>query len=197
MSPDSTPAAESEKVIPHSNEVFAIEVRGFDHIPEPERNMTLRHVDYLWVGTSVNLLTFALGALAITLGLSLWLAFAACLTGTLIYAYLAFGSILTTRAGLPVSMLARAAFGTRGNLPNAVLSWLASVAFEVINTIFGVDALLALFDITGWQHSGRPASCWQCCCSWFCVAASPSSDMPPWCGFSGCSRFWSALRCCW
>jgi purine-cytosine permease-like protein len=60
------------------------------------------------------------------------------------------------RAGLPVSILARAAFGMRGNLPNALLSWLVSVAFEVINTIFGVDALLALFDLLGWRHSGRP-----------------------------------------
>jgi nucleobase:cation symporter-1, NCS1 family len=155
MSRNTAPSIEPEEVILHGNDVFAIEVRGFDHIPEAERNMTLRHVDYLWVGTSVNLLTFALGALAITMGLSLWLAFAACVAGTLIYAYVAFGSILTTRAGLPVSILARAAFGMRGNLPNALLSWFASVAFEVINTIFGVDALLALFEIFGWRHSGR------------------------------------------
>jgi nucleobase:cation symporter-1, NCS1 family len=156
MSTNTAPASEPEDVILHGNDVFAIEVRGFDHIPEPERNMTLRHVDYLWVGTSVNLLTFALGVLAITMGLSLWLALAACVAGTLTYAYVAYGSVLTTRAGLPVSMLARAAFGMRGNLPNALLSWLASVAFEVINTIFGVDALLALFDLCGWPHSGRP-----------------------------------------
>jgi NCS1 family nucleobase:cation symporter-1 len=156
MSRNTTPATEPEDVILRGNDVFAIEVRGFDHIPEAERNMTLRHVDYLWVGTSVNLLTFALGALAIAMGLSLWLAFAACLVGTLAYAYLAYGSIHTMRAGLPVSVLARAAFGVRGNLPNALLSWLASVAFEVINTIFGVDALLALFELFGWRHSGRP-----------------------------------------
>ena len=145
-----------EDVILHGNEVFAIEVRGFDHIPEPERNMTLRHADYLWVGNSLNLLAFALGALAITLGLSLWLAFAACIVGNLTYAYMAYGSIITTRAGLPVSTLARAAFGVRGNLPNAVLSWISSVAFEVINTVFGVDALLALFDVLGWKNPGSP-----------------------------------------
>jgi NCS1 family nucleobase:cation symporter-1 len=143
-----------EEVIPHSNEVFEIEVRGFDHIPEPERNMTLRHVDYLWVGTSVNLLAFALGAIAVTLGLNLWQALAACVAGNLTYAYMAFGSIVTVRAGLPVSTLARAAFGIRGNLPNALLSWIASVAFEVINTIFGVEALLALFRVVGWNDSG-------------------------------------------
>jgi NCS1 family nucleobase:cation symporter-1 len=143
-----------EEVILKSNEIFEIEVRGFDHIPEPERNMTLRHVDYLWVGTSVNLFSFALGAIAITLGLNLWLALAACAAGSLIYVYMASGSILSVRAGLPVSTLARAAFGVRGNLLNALLSWTASVAFEVINTVFGVEALLALFEMLGWKDSG-------------------------------------------
>lgn len=144
-----------EEVILRSNEVFEIEVRGFDHIPEPERNMALRHVDHLWVGTSVNLFSFALGAIAITLGLNLWQALAACMVGSLIYAYMALGSIATVRAGLPVSTLARAAFGIRGNLPNALLSWIASVAFEVINTVFGVEALLALFKVLGWNDSGN------------------------------------------
>jgi purine-cytosine permease-like protein len=145
-----------EPIILHGNDVFSIEVRGFDPIPEPERNMSLRQVDYLWVGTSLNLLGFALGAMAITLGLNLWLAFVACILGNLTWVYVAFGSILTTRAGLPVSTLARAAFGRRGNLPNALLSWIVSVAFEVINTVFGVDALLALFDVFGWKHPGSP-----------------------------------------
>jgi nucleobase:cation symporter-1, NCS1 family len=143
-----------EDVILRGNEAFEIEVRGFDHIPEPERNMSLRQVDFLWVGTSVNLFAFALGSIAIGLGLNLWQALAACVVGNLTYAFMAYGSILTTRAGFPVSTLARAAFGMRGNLPNALLSWIASVAFEVINTVFGVEALLALFQVVGWKDSG-------------------------------------------
>jgi nucleobase:cation symporter-1, NCS1 family len=144
-----------EEVILDSNQVFDIEVRGFDHIPEPERNMVLRQVDHLWVGNSVNLFSFALGSIAITLGLSLWQALAACAIGSLTYCYMAFGSIVSVRAGLPVSTLARAAFGIRGNLPNALLSWIASVAFEVINTVFGVEALLALFQGLGWNDAGN------------------------------------------
>src|SRR5580704_7713205 len=101
--------------------------------------MSMRHIDYLWIGTSVNLLSFALTA---------------CLVGNLAYGYMALGSIVTVRAGLPVSTLARAAFGMRGNLPNALLSWISSVAFEVINTVFGVEALLALFKLLGWNDSG-------------------------------------------
>jgi purine-cytosine permease-like protein len=153
--PELTAMTQSESVIEHGNEVFHIEVRGFDHIPELERNMSLRHVDYLWVGTSLNLLSFALGALTITMGLNLWLAFVACIGGSLLYAYIGLGSIVTVRAGLPVSTLARAAFGMRGNGFNALLSWIASVAFEVINTVFGAEAVLSLFKLLGWSDPGN------------------------------------------
>lgn len=145
---------DAEEVILHGNEAFRVEVRGFDHIPEPERNMTLRQVDLFWVANSVNLFSFALGALAVAQGLNLWMALAACIVGSIAYVYVSFGSIVSVRAGLPVSTLTRAAFGMRGNLPNAVLSWVASVAFEVINTIFGVEALLALFHLLGWANPG-------------------------------------------
>jgi purine-cytosine permease-like protein len=145
---------DAEEPILHGNDVFRVEVRGFDHIPEPERNMTLRQVDLFWVANSVNLLSFALGALAITQGLNLWMALTACIVGSVAYAYVSFGSIISVRAGLPVSTLTRAAFGMRGNFPNALLSWVASVAFEVINTIFGVEALLALFHLLGWAEPG-------------------------------------------
>lgn len=144
-------ASGMEPSIAHGNEVFGIEVRGFDHIPEAERNMSLRQVDHLWAGTSVNLLSFALGAMAIASGLDLWLALAACAVGTLTYAFVALGSIVTARVGLPVTTLARAALGVRGSAANAFLAWMASVAFEVINTIFGVDALLALLKALGWS----------------------------------------------
>jgi len=141
--------------IANGNDAFHIEVRGFDPIPESERNMTLRQVEYMWVGTSVNLLSFALGALAITVGLNLWLAIGACIVGTLAYALVAIGSIATVRAGLPVSTLSRASFGPRGNRLNALLSWLASLVFEVINTVFGVEAVLALFHLLGWSEPGN------------------------------------------
>ena len=145
---------DEEAVIHHGNDAFAVEVRGFDHIPEAERNMTPRQVDWFWVANSVNLLSFALGALAIAQGVRLGWVCVACVLGGLGYAYVACGSIVAVRAGLPVNTLTRAVFGMRGNLPNAVLSWIASVAFEVINIIFGVEALLALFHWLGWSDPG-------------------------------------------
>jgi nucleobase:cation symporter-1, NCS1 family len=143
-----------ELVIPHSNEVFGVEVRGFDHIPEPERNMTIGQVDLFWLANSVNLFSFALGALAVAQGLSLGLALTACVVGSLTYVYVSLGSVISVRAGLPVSTLTRAAFGMRGNLFNSSLSWVTAVAFEVINTIFGVEAILALLQMFGWSDPG-------------------------------------------
>jgi purine-cytosine permease-like protein len=145
---------DDEAVILHGNEAFGVEVRGFDHIPDAERNMTLRQVDQFWVANSVNLLSFALGALAVGMGLRLSLALIACAVGSILYAYVGFASIVAVRAGLPTSTLTRAAFGIRGNLPNAILCWAAALAFEVINIIFGVEALLALFTWLGWAHAG-------------------------------------------
>jgi hypothetical protein len=63
-----------ELILLHCNEAFGVEVRGFDHIPEPERNMMLPQVDLFWVANGVNLFSFALGAFAVAQGLGLWMA---------------------------------------------------------------------------------------------------------------------------
>ncbi len=126
---------EGEALIQNRNPVFGVEIRGFDHIPEAERNMTLKQVGLLWLGNNLNLFCIVVGCFAITRGLSLWWALAACVIGNLPYAYVALGSICTVRAGFPVTTLSRAAFGMRGNFPNAFLGWIASGRFfEVINT---------------------------------------------------------------
>ena len=137
-----------------SNPVFGIERRGFDHIPEAERTMTLRETAYFWVGTNANLFFVEVGVIAFGLGLSVWQALVAVVLGTLLFAIVALASIGGVRAGLPTMTFTRAVFGPRGNLPHAVLAWVTSVAFEAINCIFGVFALLALMSYVGWDHPG-------------------------------------------
>jgi purine-cytosine permease-like protein len=134
------------------NPVFGLETHGFDHIPERDRKMTIREANFFWVGTNANLFFVTVGALAVSLGLTLWQALVACLAGNLLFAYVAYASIGGARTGLPAVLFTRAVFGTRGNQPNVVLAWVSSVAFETINTIFGVYALLALFPLMGWHH---------------------------------------------
>ena len=137
-----------------SNPVFGIERRGFDHIPEDERTMTLRETAYFWVGTNANLYFVEVGVIAFGLGLSVWQALVAVVLGTLLFAVVALASVGGVRAGLPTMTFTRAVFGPRGNLPHAVLAWVTSVAFEAINCIFGVFALLALMSYVGWDHPG-------------------------------------------
>src|ERR1700685_122219 len=112
-------AQTGEPIIAGSNPVFGVEIRGFEHIPDAERNMTLAQVGPLWLGSNLNVLSIILGCVPITLGLSLWWAIAACVAATLPYIYLGIGCIGTVRAGLPVTTLSRAVFGIRGNFFNA------------------------------------------------------------------------------
>lgn len=137
-----------------ANPVFGIERRGFDHIPEDERTMTMRQTVYFWVGTNANLYFVAVGVIALEAGLSVWQALVAVVLGTLLFATVGLASIGGVRSGLPTMTFTRAVFGPLGNLPHAALAWVASVAFEAINCIFGVYALLALMSYLGWENPG-------------------------------------------
>ena len=143
-----------ETVIAHGNPVFGLELRGFDHIPDAERNMKLSAVGPLWLGANLNMFNIILGCGSIALGLSLWQALLACAIGNLPYVYLGLASVGAVRAGLPVTTLSRAVYGVCGNRVHAFLVWLSSVCFEVFNTIFGVFAWLSLIGLLGFDKNG-------------------------------------------
>jgi purine-cytosine permease-like protein len=138
----------------HGARAFELERRGFEPIPEGERRMTVRDTAYFWVGTNANLFFVSVGVIAVELGLGVWPALAAVVLGSSLFAVVAVSSIGGVRAGLPTMTLTRAAFGPRGNLPHAGLTWASLVAFEAINCIFGVYALLALLPYLGWDRPG-------------------------------------------
>jgi NCS1 family nucleobase:cation symporter-1 len=149
-----TEAAADEPVIAHGNDLFGVERRGFDHIPEAERNMTLAQVGPMWLGANSNMFSITIGCVSITLGLSVWQALAACVIGNLPYIYLGLASVGAVRAGLPATTLSRAAYGVRGNRVHALLTWAASVCFEVFNGVFGVLAWLSLLGLLGFDKDG-------------------------------------------
>jgi nucleobase:cation symporter-1, NCS1 family len=138
----------------NANPVFGVETHGFEHIPESDRQMTLRETRWFWVGTNANLFFVSVGAVSVSLGLSLWQALAACVVGNLLFALVGWASVAGVRAGLPAVTFTRAPFGVQGNRVNAFLAWVSSVVFEAINTIFGAYALLALFPLLGWSDPG-------------------------------------------
>ena len=137
-----------------ANPVFGLEQHGFDHIPEAERTMTLRDLAFFWVGANAYLFFFTVGVIAFGLGLTVWQAIIAVLLGNALFVYIGWASIAGVRAGLPTMTLTRAAFGIHGNRANGVLAWVTSVAFEAINTVFGVFAVAALLPVLGWHTAG-------------------------------------------
>lgn len=137
-----------------ANPLFGVETHGFDHIPEADRKMTLGEARFFWVGTNANLFFVAVGAISISLGLSVWQALLACLVGNLLFLLVGLAAVAGVRSGLPTVTFTRAVFGIQGNRLHAFLAWISSVAFEAINTIFGVFATLALFQLLGWDEPG-------------------------------------------
>jgi nucleobase:cation symporter-1, NCS1 family len=116
--------------------------------------MTLTETAYFWVGTNANLFFLSVGVVALGLGLNVWEALVAVVLGTSLFVVVGVASMGGVRSGLPTLTFTRAAFGSRGNLPNGVLTWAALVAFEAINCIFAVFALLALMAELGWEDAG-------------------------------------------
>jgi nucleobase:cation symporter-1, NCS1 family len=136
------------------NPVFGIEGHGFDYIPESERNLSLRDFALFWIGTNAYVFFIFIGAITVAIGLSLWQALLAIVIGNLLFAYVAYGAIGGVRSGLPTMTFTRAAFGINGNRLNCFFAWLTSVAFEAINTILGVFAVVALLQKLGWENPG-------------------------------------------
>lgn len=141
---------------PLPERAFAVEKHGFDFIPLKERSMSLKGAALFWAGTQANLLPMTLGALAVTLGLDLWQAVIAIVLGNAFFIFVAIACIAGPRAGVPTLTFSRAAFGTRGNLPNVALTWVALVAFECLNTILATLAILAFLPIIGIADPGLP-----------------------------------------
>lgn len=134
--------------------MFGVESRGFNHIPEAERNMSPRSIGPMWLGANINMFSVSVGCAAIPLGLNLWQALAVCVVGNLPYAYLGLASVGAVRAGLPVTTFSRSVYGLRGNVVHALLTWAASVCFEVFNAVFGSLAWLSLLGMIGMNRDG-------------------------------------------
>jgi nucleobase:cation symporter-1, NCS1 family len=137
-----------------SNKAFAIEQHGFDFIPESERTMLRRDTVWFWLGANANLFFVSVGALAFAIGLTVWQALIAVVVGNAFFGLVAVGSIGGVRSGLPTLTFSRAPFGIHGNRFHGLCAWVTSIAFEAINTILAVFAVVALFDQIGWHSSG-------------------------------------------
>lgn len=131
-----------------------VEQHGIDLIPEGDRTMRVRDVGMFWVATNLYIFNFSLGVIAFSFGLPMAATLTAVVVGNLSYVLVALGSIPGMRSGVPTMIVARASFGRIFNRGNSFLAWLLCVSFEVVNVVFGVFAVMALFELLGWRDPG-------------------------------------------
>ncbi len=124
---------------------LSIERRGLEPVPASERRGRPRDQFTLWFAANLGFPAWALGLIAVGLGMNLRDAVIAIVVGNLVGAALvALPAALGPETGLPQLPLSRVAFGHRGTYVPAGLNVLATLGWFTVNTILGAQALAQL-----------------------------------------------------
>jgi len=136
---------------PGGDEVWAIERRGIDLIPDAERHGKPTELFWVWAATN-TIITYAIfGSIIGSLGLSFGQMLVIVLVANLFFILVGIGGIPGARAGTATLTISRASFGRQGNLVTSVLSWLTAVGWEAVNLVLGAFALFSFVGVFGWQ----------------------------------------------
>jgi NCS1 nucleoside transporter family len=130
-------------------EVFRLEQRGIELIPETERPMRPSGLFWLWGGAIWNVEFLVYGALILSFGITFWQAVAAILIGNLFYALLGLASLAGPETGTTQFMVSRAAFGRNGNRFPSLFNWITQVGFEIEGIALVVLIVVAMFSHQG------------------------------------------------
>ncbi|MFD3548320.1 purine-cytosine permease family protein [Streptomyces sp. NPDC058655] len=138
-----------QETTPDVDEVFRVETRGIDPIPDAERHGSAKDLFWLWFGSNLTFTYVINGALAVAFGLSFWQATAVVVISGLSFFAVSAAGLGGIRTGTATLVISRAAFGVRGNIPAGVLNWVVSIGYTIVNTVVGTLALEVFFAETG------------------------------------------------
>ncbi len=138
------------------DQVFHVERRGIDYVPESERWATPRNIGALWAGTSINVEYFIYGALLINFGFSFYTTLSIIIIGNMSYLLLGLASLQGPEAGTTAFTVSRAPFGTKGSRLVAFFNWITQLGFETEGLILIVGAVTVLVELAG-GHISSPA----------------------------------------
>jgi NCS1 family nucleobase:cation symporter-1 len=127
---------------------LGIETSALERVPEARRHGRVRDVGLLWAAANLGLPPWALGVLALSLGLSVPAAVAAVLVGNLVgAALLAFVSALGPSHGRPAITLTEGLLGKAGNRLPSLLNAVSCLGWYAVNAVLGAEALAALLGV--------------------------------------------------
>ena len=131
-------------------------------VPESARTTKLSGQFWIWAGANVAPINWILGALGISLGLSLADTLTVLIAGNVI-GMLGFGFfvVLGQRTGATGMLLARGAFGRRGAYLPAAIQAVIAIGWSAVNTWVILDLIMALFGMIGWVDPAQSNMGWR------------------------------------
>ncbi|MGE0216009.1 purine-cytosine permease family protein [Mycolicibacterium sp.] len=132
----------------YRDRIVAVEPGGNEYIGEADRHGTPRQMFWTWTSPNLEFATIFVGMLAVlAFGMTFWQAVAGIVIGTGLGAIAHyFLSARGPRHGVPQMVLARLAFGFKGNaVPAVLMSITAGVGWFATNSVSGAFALSTLF----------------------------------------------------
>lgn len=132
----------------------AFDVHGVEPIPEHGRDSSARDQWWIWVGANVAPINWVLGALGISLGLSLLETLVVIAAGNALGCAV-FGAfnLMGHRTGVNQMVLGRAAFGQRGAIIPGVVQGVLTMGWVGVNTWVILDLAITLLAKLG-VHGG-------------------------------------------
>jgi toxin CptA len=156
-------------------------------IPESARTRKVSGQFWIWAGANLAPINWVLGALGIQLGLGLADTITVLVLGNLI-GMLLFGCfvLLGQKTGATGMVLARAAFGRRGNYLPAAIQALLVIGWCAVNTWIILDLVMALFGTLGWVDPEAPNYAWKIGVATFIMALQVAIA---WFGYKAIAAF--------
>jgi NCS1 nucleoside transporter family len=139
-----------ERVMSPDVPADAVPRTGVEPTADADRHGTPRDMFFVWAGVNVAVTNIAVGALGITLGLSLLDVLLVYVLGGAVGALtLGVTVVQGKQTGAPVMVNSRPAFGYRGAYALAALLFVMSAGWFGINSYFGVTAARSITDKVG------------------------------------------------
>jgi purine-cytosine permease-like protein len=159
MSPSHTTAPAGEP------ETVRFDDHGIEPIPAAARDSTPWQQFWIWAGANIAPMNWVLGALGITLGLSLVETIAVVAVGNLVGCTV-FGlfNLMGHRTGVNQMVLSRAAFGRRGAIVPGVVQGLLTMGWVGVNTwVVGGRRAVSVPTGSTWPKSAPWTPAWTSC----------------------------------
>ncbi|WP_214316526.1 purine-cytosine permease family protein [Nonomuraea sediminis] len=137
-----------------TNDAVRFDSHGVEPIPPGARDSTPWQQFWIWTGANIAPINWVLGALGVTLGLSLLETITVVAVGNLVgCAVFGLFNLMGHRTGVGQMVLGRGAFGRRGAIVPGVVQGLLTMGWVGVNTWVVLDLVLAILARMG-VHGG-------------------------------------------